>query len=57
MSADLFSGKGRRSVSPSVVAAVMVLQRLKGLSDREAVDRFTFDARWVRREVPPVRGR
>jgi hypothetical protein len=29
-----------------VVAAVMVLQRLEGLSDREAVDRFTFDARW-----------
>jgi hypothetical protein len=42
----LFSGKGRRSVPPSVVAVVMVLQRLEGLSDREAVDRFTFDARW-----------
>ena len=24
----------------------MVLQRLEGLSDREAVDRFAFDARW-----------
>src|SRR3954464_14197978 len=24
----------------------MVLQRLEGLSDREAVDRFCFDARW-----------
>jgi hypothetical protein len=24
----------------------MVLQRLEGLSDREAVDRFTFDLRW-----------
>ena len=24
----------------------MVLQRLEGLSDREASDRFTFDARW-----------
>ena len=46
MFVDLFSGKGRRSVPPSVVAAVMVLQRLEGLSDREAVDRFTFDARW-----------
>jgi hypothetical protein len=46
MFADLFSGKGRRSVPPSVVAAVMVLQRLEGLSDREAVDRFTFDIRW-----------
>jgi hypothetical protein len=46
MFADLFVGTGRRSVPPSVVAAVMVLQRLEGLSDREAVDRFTFDARW-----------
>ena len=44
--ADLFSVKGRRSVPPSVVATVMVLQRLEGLSDREAVDRFCFDARW-----------
>ncbi len=31
---------------PSVVATVMVLQRLEGLSDREAVERHTFDARW-----------
>jgi Transposase domain (DUF772) len=47
MFADLFSGKGRRSVPPSVVAVVMmVLQRLEGLSDREAVDRFSFDVRW-----------
>ncbi|WP_460493887.1 transposase [Dactylosporangium cerinum] len=44
--ADLFAAVGRRSVPPSVVATVMVLQRLEGLSDREAVDRFTFDARW-----------
>ncbi len=29
---------------PSVVAVVMVLQRLEGLSDREAVDRYCFDA-------------
>ncbi|MBM0230166.1 IS1182 family transposase [Micromonospora sp. ATA51] len=43
---DLFAKVGRRSVPPSVVAAVMVLQRLEGLSDREAVDRFMFDARW-----------
>lgn len=46
MFADLFAQVGRRSVPPSVVAVVMVLQRLEGLSDREAVDRFTFDARW-----------
>ncbi|GAA1295633.1 hypothetical protein GCM10009609_76290 [Pseudonocardia aurantiaca] len=44
--ADLFSGRGRRSVPPSVVATVMVLQRLGGLSDREAVDRYAFDVRW-----------
>jgi len=44
--ADLFSGRGRRSVPPSVVAVVMVLQRLEGLSDREAVERYAFDARW-----------
>lgn len=46
MFADLFSDRGRRSVPPSVVATVMVLQRLEGLSDREAAERFTFDARW-----------
>ena len=44
--ADLFTGKGRRSVPPSVVATVMTLQRLDGLSDREAVERYAFDARW-----------
>src|SRR4051794_36815810 len=46
MFTDLFAGIGRRSVPPSVVATVMVLQRLEGLSDREATDRFTFDVRW-----------
>lgn len=44
--ADLFDEHGRRSVPPSVVATVMVLQRLEGLSDREAVDRYCFDTRW-----------
>lgn len=44
--ADLFSDRGRRSVPPSIVAVVMVLQRLFGLSDREAVEAFEFDARW-----------
>src|ERR1035437_7022652 len=44
--ADLFDDQGRRSVPPSVVATVMVLQRLEGLSDREAVDRYCFDNRW-----------
>jgi hypothetical protein len=46
MFADLFSERGRRSVPPSVVATVMVLQRLECLSDREAVERYSFDARW-----------
>src|ERR1700677_1794336 len=42
MFADLFSDKGRRSVPPSVVATVMLLQRLEGLSDREATERYSF---------------
>jgi hypothetical protein len=44
--ADLFTDVGRRCVPPMIVATVMVLQRIGGLSDREAVDRFTYDARW-----------
>lgn len=43
--ADLFTDVGRRSVPPMIVAVVMVLQRIEGCSDREAVDRFAFDAR------------
>jgi len=46
MFADLFTDVGRRSIPPTVVAVVMVLQRIEGLSDREAVERFSFDARW-----------
>ncbi len=46
MFADLFNERGRRSVPPSIVAVVMVLQRLLGLTDREAVQAFEFDARW-----------
>ena len=46
MFADLFTDVGRRSVPPMIVAVVMVLQRIEGLSDREAVERFAFDARW-----------
>jgi hypothetical protein len=44
--ADLFCEIGRWSVPPRIVAVVMILQRLEGLSDREAVDRFSFDLRW-----------
>ena len=46
MFADLFTDVGRRSVPPMIVAVVMVLQRIEGCSDREAVDRFAFDTRW-----------
>ena len=43
---DLFGGRGRPSVPGSVVATVMVLQALEGLSDREAVQRLRCDIRW-----------
>ena len=46
MFADLFTTTGRRSIPPSVVACVLVLKQLEGLSDVEAIDRFTYDARW-----------
>ena len=46
MFADLFTDVGRRSVPPMIVAVVMVLQRIEGCSDREAVDRFAYDLRW-----------
>ena len=42
--ADLFaSGRGRPSIPAGVVASVIVLQTLHGLSDREAADAATFD--------------
>lgn len=47
MFTDLFpSRRGRPSVPPEVMASVLVLQALYGLSDREAVDAVTFDLRW-----------
>lgn len=47
MFVDLFpSGRGRPSVPPEVVASVIVLQTLQGLSDREAAEAVTFDLRW-----------
>ena len=46
MFADLFCDIGRRCVPPMIVAVVMVLQRLEGCSDREAMERFQFDLRW-----------
>jgi hypothetical protein len=45
--ADLFpSGRGRPSTPADVIAAVMVLQSLHSLSDRETVEAVTFDLRW-----------
>jgi IS5 family transposase len=44
---DLFpSGTGRPSVPADVLATVLVLQSLEGLSDREAVERLRCDIRW-----------
>jgi hypothetical protein len=45
--ADLFpSRRGRPSIPADVVASVLVLQTLHGLSDTEAVEAVTFDLRW-----------
>ena len=47
MFADLFpSGRGRPSVPADVMASVITLQALQGLSDSETVDAVTFDLRW-----------
>jgi IS5 family transposase len=44
---DLFpTRRGRPSLAPEVVASVLVLQALHGLSDREAVEALRFDLRW-----------
>jgi hypothetical protein len=45
--ADLFpSWRGRPSIPADVVASVIVLQTLHGLSDSEAAEAVTFDLRW-----------
>jgi len=47
MFADLFgSGRGRPSVPAEVIATVMVLQALEGLSDRDAIDRLRMSISW-----------
>jgi hypothetical protein len=47
MFADLFpSRRGRPSIPADLVASVIVLQNLHGLSDTEAVEAVTFDLRW-----------
>ena len=45
--ADLFpSGRGRPSQPADVIASVLVLQSLEGLSDRDAVQALETDLRW-----------
>ena len=47
MFADLFlTGRGRPSIPADVMAAVITLQALHGLSDSETVDAVMFDLRW-----------
>ena len=47
MFADLFpTRRGRPSVPAEVMASVIALQALHGLSDNETVDAVTFDLRW-----------
>src|SRR5215213_1773758 len=47
MFADLFrSGRGRPSVPGDVIATVMVLQALEGLSDRDAAKALRTDISW-----------
>jgi IS5 family transposase len=47
MFGDLFpTGRGRPSVPADVMAGVITLQALHGLSDSETVDAVTFDLRW-----------
>lgn len=43
---DLFKVGGRPSVPAEVMASVIVLQTLHGLSDSETVEAVTFDLRW-----------
>jgi hypothetical protein len=40
------SGRGRLGVPADVVAAVITLQAVHGLSDSETMDAVTFDLRW-----------
>jgi len=47
MMEDLFpSRRGRRSVPAPVIGAVLVLQALQGLSDRETAEALTYDLLW-----------
>ncbi|GAF49461.1 hypothetical protein RW1_085_00040 [Rhodococcus wratislaviensis NBRC 100605] len=54
---DLFpSTRGRPSLAPEVVASVLVLHALHGLSDRAAAEAVTFDLRWKAACGLPVDG-
>ena len=58
MFADLFpTGRGRPSVPADVMASVITLQALHGLSDSETVDAVTFDLRWKTACGMPVTAR
>jgi Transposase domain (DUF772) len=47
MFADLFpSGRGRPSLPADVIATVMVLQALEGLSDRDAIAQLRMNIAW-----------
>ncbi len=47
MMEDLFPvRRGRPSIPASVIGSVLVLQALKGLSDRRAAEALTYDLRW-----------
>jgi IS5 family transposase len=46
MFADLFAARGRPSVPADVVASVLVLQTLHGLSDEATAEALRFDLRW-----------
>ncbi len=46
MFSDLFGPRGRPSIPGPVIAAVMVLQALECLSDREAIQRLRRDIAW-----------
>jgi len=58
MFADLFgSSRGRPSVPAQVMASVIVLQTLHGLSESETTDALTLDLRWKAAIGWPLRRR
>jgi transposase len=43
---NLYAGKGRPSISPALLAKVLLLMYIEDVSDREAEQRARFDLRW-----------